>query len=86
MKIKMIYVCEFCGQEYGTEKEAYACEARCLGLNRAQYAAYRGLLEDESRAYSVTATVNNPETRARCERATRAVLEFQEKHGITDNR
>ena len=85
MKTKTIYKCEFCDRQYNTSKEAYECEAKCLGLTIDEYKEYRYLLREERNAFSEASCVNNERTRKRCDDAVKAVITFQEKHGFVDN-
>lgn len=86
MKTKIIYICEFCDRQYKTSKEAYECEAKCLGLTTNEYKEYLELLEEERRAFSQLHVATNDTTRKRCDDAVKAVIAFQEKHGFVDNR
>ena len=86
MKTKTIYICEFCDRQYRTSKEAYECEAKCLGLTTDEYKEYLDLLEEERRAFSEASCTNNDRTRKRRDNAVKSVIEFQEKHGFKDNR
>ena len=86
MKIKITYICEFCDREHRTSKEAYECEANCLGLTICEYDEYIKLLEEERHAFSINACTNNNKTRKKCDDAVKAVIDFQEKHGFVDNR
>lgn len=86
MKTGMIYICEFCDNKYKTSKEAYDCEAKCLGLTADEYKEYKYLLREEQNAFSEASCVNNEATRKRCDDAIKAVIAFQKKHGFVDNR
>jgi len=86
MKTKTIYQCEFCLTEYRSSKEAFQCEADCLKLTMDEYNEYLNLLSEERKAFGQASCRMDDEVRRRCDRAVRAVIEFQEKHGITDNR
>lgn len=86
MKTKIIYICEFCDRQHKTEKEAYECEANCLGLTINEYKEYLDLLEEERIAFSQRHVVNNEITRKRCDDAVKVVIAFQEKYGFIDNR
>lgn len=86
MKTKIIYICEFCDSQHKTEKEAYECEANCLGLTINEYKEYLDLLEEERRAFSQVHVCRNKETIKRCDDAVEAVIVFQEKHDFVDNR
>ena len=86
MKIKTIYICDFCDRQYKTSKEAYECEAKCLGLTTNEYKEYLDLLEEERRAFSQLHVATNDTTRKRCDDAVKAVIAFQEKHNFVDNR
>lgn len=86
MKTKTIYICDFCNGQHNTSKEAYECEAKCLGLTVDEYKEYQFLLREEQNAFSEVSCVNNERTRKRCDDAINAVIAFQKKHGFVDNR
>lgn len=86
MKTRTVYICEFCHSEYKTSKEAYECEAKCLGLTVEQYKEYVNLLQEEKRAFGVASCYMNDEVRKRCDDVVKAVLDFQKEHNFTDNR
>lgn len=86
MKTKIYYVCEYCGCQYEEPKYAYHCEAQCLGISIEEYHEYRNLLDEERKAYRDSVSVNNKEVRRRRDDASKAVIEFQNKHGIKPER
>ena len=86
MKVKSIYQCEYCLSEYKTSKEAMDCEAKCLKLTRSEYEEYLYLLKEEKAAFAQASSVNNEWIRKRCDDAVKAVIKFQEEHGIADGR
>lgn len=86
MKSRTIYQCEYCLSEYKTSSEAHKCEADCLKLSLEEYMEYLELLAEEKSAFGIAACASNDEIRERCDKALRAVIEFQEKYGITDSK
>lgn len=84
MKRKMMYICEMCNKQYFKEKEARECEAKCLGLTICEYLEYIGLLKEEERAYDFVSHTNNQHSRKKYEDKANAVIEFQNKHDITN--
>lgn len=88
MKTKTIttYQCEYCLTEYRTSTEAHKCEANCLGLTLDEYDKYLELLSELKKAYAIASSRMNDLVRARCDYAANAVVEFEKKHGITDNK
>lgn len=86
MKYKTIYQCEYCLSEYETSKEAYKCEADCLKLTLDEYAEYLDLLAREKNTSYLISRTKNETTEKLFDDAIKDVLEFQQKHGITDSR
>ena len=86
MKTKTIYQCEYCLTEYKTSKEAYECEADCLKLTWDEYTDYLEMLTREKTASYIVSRENNEETRKLFDDCIKDVIEFQQKHGITDSR
>ena len=86
MRSKTIYQCEYCLTEYKTSKEAHKCEADCLKLTMDEYVEYLELLSEEKSAFGQASCVMNDDVRERCDNAVKAVVKFQEEHGITDSK
>lgn len=86
MKIKTIYVCDFCGTEHEKSGDAMKCEAKCLGLTIEQYEEYIALLKEEMTAFGAASIANNDKIRKRCDEAVQSVLDFQKKYNVIDNR
>lgn len=86
MKTKTIYQCEYCLSEYQTMKEAIECEASCLKLTLDEYDEYVEMLNREKTASYIVSRTSNEETRNLYDKCIKDVIEFQEKHGITDSR
>lgn len=86
MKARTVYECEFCGNQYKTTKKAYECEAKHLGLTMEEYKEYMNLLDEEKTAFGIAGCASNDVIRKRCDDAVKAVIAFQEKHGLEDNR
>ena len=61
MKTRTVYICEFCHSEYKTSKEAYECEAKCLGLTVEQYKEYVNLLQEERSVFGKASCSMNDE-------------------------
>lgn len=86
MKTKTIYQCEYCLSEYQTVKEAIKCEASCLKLTLDEYEEYVEMLNREKTASYIVSRTSNEETRNLYDKCIKDVIEFQQKHGITDSR
>lgn len=86
MKTKTTYQCEYCLTEYKASKEACECEASCLKLTWDEYTDYLEILTREKTASCILSRESNEETRKLFDDCVREVIEFQEKHGITDSR
>ena len=86
MKTKTIYQCEYCLSEYQTVKEVIKCEASCLKLTLDEYDEYVEMLNREKTASYIVSRTSNEETRNLYDKCIKDVIEFQQKHGITDSR
>ena len=86
MKSKTIYQCEYCLSEYVSSNEAYGCEASCLKLTWDEYVEYMNLLTREKQASYIASRTRNEKTRKLFDDCIKDVIEFQEKHGITDSK
>lgn len=86
MKSKTIHQCEYCLSVYDTPKEARQCEADCLKLTMEEYVDYLAMLTREKTASYILSRESNEETRKLFHDCVNEVIEFQEKHGITDSR
>lgn len=86
MKTLTSYQCDFCGCVYENPKDAYKCEAACLGITVDQYTEYLKLLEEETHAFQEYSIERNEFTKRRCDKAVKAVIDFQKKYGFTDDR
>ena len=86
MKTKTTYQCEYCLSEYTTSSEAYKCEADCLKLTWDEYTEYMHLLTRERNASYIVSRRSNEKTRKLLDDCIKDVIEFQEKHGITDSK
>lgn len=84
MKSRTIYQCEYCLSEYKTSEEAHKCEADCLKLTWDEYIEYLDLLAIEKTATCIISRTKNAITEKLCDAAIKGVMEFREKHGITD--
>ena len=85
MKTKIVYVCEYCGNQYDSVIEAAQCEADHLGLTLKQLSEYNDLLLEERKAGLARSYTNNQETRDRLEKAIQAVLVFEKEHNMPAN-
>lgn len=86
MKTKTTYQCEYCLTEYKTSKEACECEASCLKLTWDEYMEYLDLLSREKTTSYIVSRTSNEKTRKLFNDCIKDVIEFQQKHGITDSR
>lgn len=82
MKSKTIYICEVCGTEYHSSKDAFKCEAKCLGLTYEQYKEYHNLLMEERNAFALASTMRSDMVIKRCDDAVKAVLDFQKRYNF----
>lgn len=86
MKTKTIYQCEYCLSEYQTVKDAIRCEASCLKLTLDEYDDYVAMLNREKTASYIVSRTSDEETRNLYDKCIKDVIEFQQKHGITDSK
>lgn len=84
-RTKTYYECEICKNQYRKRKEALECELNCLGLTQDEHWEYRQLLWEEEKAYKFVEHTDNIHSRKRCEDTTRAVVDFQNKHGLASD-
>lgn len=83
MKVKTVYVCEYCKNEYEIASEALLCEAKDLGLTFKEYEEYQLLLEREKQCGINVGIAKNERNEALFDEAVKAVIDFQKKHNIT---
>lgn len=86
MKVKHRYQCEYCLSDYETQADALKCEAECLKITMDEYMEYKTLLKEERDAFGQASCMMNDKVRERCDNTVRAVIKFQEEHGITDSK
>lgn len=82
MRTRTVFECEICKKRYEKKREAFECEANCLGLTEVEYLEYIDLLKEEKKAYAFVSHTNNQYTRKKCDDTTNAVIEFQNKHNL----
>ena len=72
--------------EYESSKEAHKCEANCLNLTLDEYIEYLDLLAREKTVAYLIGRTKNETPEKLFDDAVKDIIEFQDKHGITDNR
>ena len=82
MRVRTVFECEICKNQYDKKKEAIDCEANCLGLTGNEYLEYIELLKEKKKAHAFASHTNNRHTIKKCDDTTNAVIEFQNKHKL----
>ena len=75
-----------CGAEHKCAVDALKCEAKHLGITIEEYQEYTALLRKEKECGINVNIAKNERTERLLEEAINAVIKFQKKHNITDNR
>lgn len=84
--MKTNYQCECCLKEYGTPKEAYKCEADCLGLTEDEYGEYVDLLVREKQLNYLVSRTKTGKSKKMLDDCIKDILDFQEKHKLTNDK
>ena len=84
MKRYVIYECEKCGMKSETYDEIWECEASHIGLTSKEMVEYTDLKEVVRYRSSAVGSTSNDDTRGRLDRAIEKLIEFEEKHNISN--
>lgn len=83
MRMRQVYVCDFCRHESTDRDEVELCEAKHMGLQSIEEKhQYDALKSAAAHFASVVYSTNNEKTRAAYDTAIKKLLDFEVKHGL----
>lgn len=82
MKMYQVYVCEYCGKEYKSHKDAELCEATHIGLSVSEKHTWDALKSAAEYFGRVVSKTNNERTRATYDDAIKKLVSFEQSHHL----